>query len=315
MHPAASVILFTVTSGMGYGLLILLALLGVTGALPLAAGFGLVGFGVALALITAGLLASTFHLGHPERAWRALSQWRTSWLSREGMLSIATYAPALVFAAGWVLAGRGDGLFALAGWATALLAVATVLCTAMIYASLKPIPQWRNRWVPAGYLAMALATGAPWLLMLVTAFGLERSLATAIAVVGLLLAAAVKLGYWRSIDRAAPLATVTDATGLGRYGQARLLERPHTEQNYLQKEMGFRVARKHAGKLRVIVWLAGFAAPVLLVLLASVLGRTAALLVLALALPLSWLGAFVERWLFFAQARHTVNLYYGDAAV
>jgi DMSO reductase anchor subunit len=75
------------------------------------------------------------------------------------------------------------------------------------------------------------------------------------------------------------------------------------------------VARKHAAKLRVIVWLAGFAAPVLLVLLASVLGRTTALLVLALALPLNWLGAFVERWLFFAQARHTVNLYYGDAAV
>ncbi len=315
MHPAASVILFTVTSGMGYGLLILLALLGVTGALPLSAGFGVAGFGCALVLITAGLLASTFHLGHPERAWRALSQWRTSWLSREGVLAIATYAPALVFAAGWVLAGRGDGLFALAGWATALLAVATVLCTAMIYASLKPIPQWRNRWVPAGYLAMALATGAPWLLLLVTAFGIERGLSTAIAVLGLLLAAAVKLAYWRSIDRAAPLATVADATGLGRYGQARLLERPHTEHNYLQKEMGFRVARKHAGKLRMFVCLAGFVAPVLLMLLASVLASTPALLALALALPLTWLGACVERWLFFAQARHTVNLYYGDAAV
>ena len=315
MHPAASVILFTVTSGMGYGLLILLALLGVTGALPLAVGFGLVGFGCALALITAGLLASTFHLGHPERAWRALSQWRTSWLSREGVLSISTYGPALVFAAGWVLAGRNDGLFALAGWATVLLAIATVLCTAMIYASLKPIPQWRNRWVPAGYLAMALVTGAPWLLMLVTAFGFERSMATVFAVASLLVAAAVKLAYWRSIDGAAPLATVADATGLGRYGEARLLERPHTEQNYLQKEMGFRVARKHASKLRVIVLVAGFAAPMLLVLLASVLGKTPALLALALALPLNWLGAFVERWLFFAQARHTVNLYYGDGAV
>ena len=315
MHPAASVILFTVTSGMGYGLLILLALLGVTGTLPLAAGFGLAGFGCALALITAGLLASTFHLGHPERAWRALSQWRTSWLSREGVLSISTYAPALVFAAGWVLAGRNDGLFALAGWATVLLAIATVLCTAMIYASLKPIPQWRNRWVPAGYLTMALATGAPWLLMLITAFGFERNLSTAIAVLSLLLAAAVKVAYWRSIDGAAPLATAADATGLVRYGQARLLERPHTEQNYLQKEMGFQVARKHAGKLRVTVLLSGFAAPVLLVLLASVLSSTAALLVLILALPLNWLGAFVERWLFFAQARHTVNLYYGDAAV
>ena len=88
MHPAASVILFTVTSGMGYGLLALLAVLGSLGVLPPDPGLGLAGFGTALALITAGLLASIFHLGHPERAWRALSQWRTSWLSREGVLAI-----------------------------------------------------------------------------------------------------------------------------------------------------------------------------------------------------------------------------------
>jgi DMSO reductase anchor subunit len=315
VHPAASVILFTVTSGMGYGLLILLALLGVTGAVPPQPAFGLAGFGCALALITAGLLASTFHLGHPERAWRALGQWRSSWLSREGVLAIVTYVPAVLLAAGWVLAGRRDGVFAVMGWLTVVLALATVLCTAMIYASLKPIAQWRNRWVPAGYLTMALATGALWLALLASLFDLGRGLACAIAVPALLAAAGVKWAYWRDIDGAAPLARVADATGLGALGQARLLERPHTEANYLQKEMGFRVARKHAGRLRRLVLLVGLGLPSLLVLLAPTLPALAGSALVAVALLAGILGALAERWLFFAQAQHTVNLYYGaDAA-
>jgi DMSO reductase anchor subunit len=315
VHPAASVILFTVTSGMGYGLLILLALLGVTGAVPPQPAFGLAGFGCALALITAGLLASTFHLGHPERAWRALGQWRSSWLSREGVLAIVTYVPAVLLAAGWVLAGRRDGVFAVMGWLTVVLALATVLCTAMIYASLKPIAQWRNRWVPAGYLTMALATGALWLALLASLFDLGRGLASAIAVPALLAAAGVKWAYWRDIDGAAPLARVADATGLGALGQARLLERPHTEANYLQKEMGFRVARKHAGRLRRLVLLVGLGLPSLLVLLAPTLPALAGSALVAVALLAGILGALAERWLFFAQAQHTVNLYYGaDAA-
>lgn len=315
MHPAASVILFTVTSGMGYGLLILLALLGVTGAVPPQPAFGLAGFGCALALITAGLLASTFHLGHPERAWRALGQWRSSWLSREGVLAIVTYVPAVLLAAGWVLAGRRDGVFAVMGWLTVVLALTTVLCTAMIYASLKPIAQWRNRWVPAGYLTMALATGALWLALLASLFDLGRGLASAIAVPALLAAAGVKWAYWRDIDGAAPLARVADATGLGALGQARLLERPHTEANYLQKEMGFRVARKHAGRLRRLVLLVGLGLPLLLVLLAPTLPALAGSALVAVALLAGILGALAERWLFFAQAQHTVNLYYGADAV
>ncbi|HEY0675102.1 MAG TPA: DmsC/YnfH family molybdoenzyme membrane anchor subunit [Immundisolibacter sp.] len=315
MHPAASVILFTVTSGMGYGLLALLAVLGSLGALPPDPGLGLAGLGVALALITIGLLASTFHLGHPERAWRALSQWRTSWLSREGVLAILSYPPALVFAGGWVLVGRTDGVFALAGWLTALLAVVTVCCTAMIYASLKPIPQWRNRWVMPGYVALALATGAVWLALLAGVFGVGRGAANAIAMLGLVVAALVKLAYWRHIDTAAPIATAADAIGLGGIAQARLLERPHTEENYLQKEMGFRVARKHADRLRRLVLIGGFGLPLALVVLASSVPAAASVWLLALALAGTAIGALVERWLFFAQAKHTVTLYYGAATV
>ncbi len=315
MHPAASVILFTVTSGMGYGLLSLLAVLGLTGALPPDRALGLTGFGCALALISTGLLASTFHLGHPERAWRALTQWRSSWLSREGVLAIATYPPALLFAWGWLMLGRTDGVFGLAGWLTALLAIATVCCTAMIYASLKPIPQWHNRHVMPGYLTMGLATGAVWLALLAGVFDIARGLCGAIAVGGLILAAFAKRRYWQHIDTAAPVAAVADATGLGKVGAARLLERPHTEENYLQKEMGFRVARKHADRLRRLVMLIGFGLPLVLVMLAAALPVLAANVLLAVALLAGILGALTERWLFFAQARHTVNLYYGTSAV
>ena len=108
MHPAYSVILFTTASGAGYGLLVWLALLGMLGLVPPDSGLGLVGIASALALITAGLLASTAHLGRPERAWRAFSQWRTSWLSREGVLAVATYIPAGLLALGWVVLGRLD---------------------------------------------------------------------------------------------------------------------------------------------------------------------------------------------------------------
>src|ERR1700743_1805297 len=98
MHPAYSVIFFTSASGGGYFLLVLLGVFGGLGVLPPDAVLGLIAFGLAFAMLTAGLLSSTFHLGHPERAWRAFSQWRSSWLSREGVLSVATYVPAGLFA-------------------------------------------------------------------------------------------------------------------------------------------------------------------------------------------------------------------------
>jgi len=99
MDPAYSVILFTSSSGAGYGLIAWLALARLSGMWHLDPVAAVITCLVALALITTGLLSSTFHLGHPERAWRAMSQWRTSWLSREGVLAILTYPAALVFAA------------------------------------------------------------------------------------------------------------------------------------------------------------------------------------------------------------------------
>src|SRR5690606_5949285 len=113
-------------------------------------------------LVSVGLLASFAHLGKPLRAWRAFSQWQSSWLSREGVAAVLTYVPALALA---VLLWRADTGLAVrvAGIVTAALALASVVCTAMIYASLQPIAAWRNRWVLPGYVGLALLGGG-WLL-------------------------------------------------------------------------------------------------------------------------------------------------------
>ena len=126
------------------------------------------------------------------------------------------------------------------------------------------------------------------------------------------LAGALKLGYWRHIDATAGASTTATATGLGGPSTpVRLLDAPHTEENYLMREMGFRVARKHAAKLRRIALAAGFAAPLALLLLAGLLGGWPGAIASLLAVPAVGLGLLIERWLFFAEARHTVMLYYG----
>src|SRR3712207_1710917 len=142
MHPALSVIVFTTSSGMGYGLLTLLGLGGAFGLLPAAPGFGIAAFALALGLVTAGLLSSLKHLGRPERAWRALSQWRSSWLSREGVAAIVTFVPALLF--GLALALGNAPLAAVMGILAAAGAVATTWATGMIYASLRTVRQWQH---------------------------------------------------------------------------------------------------------------------------------------------------------------------------
>ena len=315
MHPALSVILFTTASGAGYGLVILLGLFGAAGVLPPDRGVGVAAFGLALGLISVGLLASTFHLGHPERAWRALSQWRSSWLSREGVASLVTYVPTLGFAYGWIWLGSNRAGWGALGLVAALCALATLGCTGMIYASLPTIQRWHNRWVVPNYLALGAMSGALLLDWLARLFGVAHP-AIGVTTLGLVaLAAWLKRGYWRHIDGTAATSTPHSATGLGGAGApVRLLEAPHTEENFLMREMGFRIARKHATKLRRVALGAGFAAPFALSLLGLLLGGWAGGAAATLAVPSVALGLLVERWLFFAEARHTVTLYYGAAA-
>jgi DMSO reductase anchor subunit len=315
MHPALSVILFTTASGAGYGLLALCGVLAPFGVLPQGPAFAVVSLGLALALVTGGLLSSTVHLGHPERAWRAILQWRSSWLSREGVAALLTYLPAGVFGIGWVFLGRTDGVFAVCGFLAAAMAAVTVYCTGMIYASLKPIHQWHNDHVVPVYLALALTTGALWLNALLLLWGQPNAGVAIVALLAIALAAWLKERYWRFIDNTAARSTPETAIGLLGRGRVSALDRPHTEQNYLLREMGFVIARKHAQKLRRLTLILGFAAPLVLTLLAALVpGPLAGLAGVVAALSVM-AGMLAERWLFFAEARHTVTLYYGASAV
>ena len=312
MHPAYSIIFFTTASGAGYGLL---ACLGVSAALGLIEPgfwFRLVSLGLSLVLVSAGLLSSAAHLGRPERAWRALSQWRSSWLSREGVASIATFVPAGLFGLGWVLLGRDGGWVAAAGLLAAIGAMITVCTTAMIYASLKPIAQWSSRFTLPAYLIFAAMTGSVLFNALLWLFGQGSTPVLILAFALTALGWAWKFATWLHNDRLVLETTLNTATGLAG-GEVRSIEWPHTEENYLLKEMGFRIARKHAARLRLVAQCLAFALPLFLLAAAFVLSAmpwlAAGLSLVALISQLA--GMLVERWLFFAEAKHTVTLYYG----
>ncbi len=312
MHPAYSVILFTTASGAGYGLLALLSLGGLMGLTPLHPWMGFTGFLTAFVLITAGLLSSTFHLGHPERSWRAFSQWRSSWLSREGVAAVLTYAPAGLFGLAWFLGETAHWAWSLAGWAGIVCAIATVYCTGMIYASLKTIRQWYTPLVAPIYVLMAAATGALLLNLLLVLFGALAAWALWLAVGALAVAFLAKIAYWFSIDNARKTYTAESATGLGRFGKVRPLDAPHSRANFIMREMGYAVGRKHSRILRRLAVILLFAVPLIStsIMIAYIDG---ALLPLALLATVSaGIGVAIERWLFFAEASHVAMLFYGN---
>lgn len=289
MHPARSIILFTTLSGLGFGLLACLGL----GLPPVTGWTAFAFFLIAYALASGGLIASTFHLGHPERALKAFSQWRSSWLSREGWLACITLALGAVYAFPLVFFSTR---FAVLGWAVAALAAATVLATSMIYAQLKTVPRWHHWTTPLLFFLYAAAGGALLAGQIIAAPLL------------LLLAGMVQIGAWFIGDGrfAGSGSTLGTATGLGARGAVRAFEPPHTGPNYLTREMVHVVARKHADRLRIIgLGLASVLPALGLFLLPFSHGLAVAAIVVHVA------GVLCIRWLFFAEAEHVVGLYYG----
>lgn len=307
MKPALSVIFFTVMSGAGYGLWCLLGLALAARVYPLAGMGVLAPLGFGFVLVTAGLLASTLHLGRPERAWRALSQWRSSWLSREGIASLATYLPMLAVA--WLaFIGYEDIGMRIAGAVLALGALTTLWCTANIYRSLKTITAWRTRQVLPLYFMFALLSGGLWLwAWLAFTTGMAIGPAFPLALLGLaVVAAVIKADHWKCVDAMVPN-DAGNATGLAMLGRVRAFEGPVTEESYLTREMAFVLARKHGTRLRRIALVLFGVAPVLGIAVALASGEAWLAPVAALA---AIAGLFVERWLFFAEARHAVAAYF-----
>jgi len=300
MRPAFSLIVFTTLSGLGFGLAAILGLGLIMAPTP---QWWVIYNGVALALIGAGVLSSTLHLGHPERAWRAMTQWRSSWLSREGVLAALTTIILLGFAAEGYAEGHGNLKI---GIAVALLSLVTIWSTAMIYASLKTVARWHHPLTPFVFVGYAISGG------LVLAAALDAlanggmSLLAQPALMGLISTAIVTMIWTKQAGAEGSGSTPESATGLGNLGEVRMLMPPHSEENWLQHEMGFVVARKHAAKLRLFSVTLAIILPAVMVYSAA---ASSAMLVLAAITHV--IGVMVSRWLFFAEAKHTVMLYYG----
>ena len=314
MHPAFSVLFLTTLIGAAQGLM--LALVGLEAWVTLRSGAPptallVAGSAVAVVLSVLGLLASFFHLGHPERAWRAMAGWRTSWLSREVIVLPAFIGMAGLYGLAHYTAYTAQGATLWLGGLTVVLALALFLCTGMIYAAVRVIREWATPWTVINFSLMGLASGLGLAAALAARFASEHAAALAVgALLSTLLAALTRsVALWRNARlRLKPASTLQSAIGV---------RHPKIVQK-TQGAMGgsFNTREFFHGKpqdtVRRIFWaavLAGFVLPALM--LAGGASSAAALLTVALV---QYAGLLAERWIFFAQANHPQNLYYQSVA-
>ena len=299
MKPAWSVILFTTLAGAGQGLF--LALFAARASAP--ANFHAAASAICVVLLGLGLVASFFHLGHPERAWRAAAMWRTSWLSREVIVLPAFIA--LVFLYG-VLGWKGLGTEAsIIGWLAVAACAGLFACTGMIYACLPFLQEWRTPLTLFNFLGLGCASGltvaaalSAWL-----APALARSYVAAALAVG---AAAYLIRIGMLLRNASLRPKSTMATAIGVKGK-RIVQ-------IAQGSMGgsFNTREFFHGRSREVVravrW--SFLALVFPVPAAVLLFMPQAPWVLLVAGAAQFAGLLAERWYFFAEAKHPQNLYY-----
>jgi DMSO reductase anchor subunit len=323
MHPAFSVIFLTTLIGVGQGLFLALytgELYAVVKVLPAqvdSRAFYGGGSLLALGLLAAGLLASLFHLGRPERGWRAAAQWRTSWLSREVIALPAFMASVLLYGAvhslGWnpVLLTLGESigveLSLLAGALAMLLALALFLCTGMIYAAIKFLQEWASPLTVINYLLLGAASG----FTLATGFSFYTApnLMRFYGIWAIVLTLAALLSRSASLWRNARLQYRSSLqTAIG-------VRHPHITQ-MAQGAMGGSFNTReffHGRSSRFLHWvnwlflILVFVVPVILLAGGLQTGRAPILLS---AFLVQYIGLLAERWFFFAQARHPQNLYY-----
>jgi DMSO reductase anchor subunit len=321
MHPAFSVIFLTTLIGVGQGLFLALYTgesYATVNLLPVQShDFYTWGSAIALVFLIGGLIASFFHLGHPERAWRAATRWRTSWLSREvivlPIVMAAVFGYGLLHLLGWDLkiigfdTGVQGDLTLLLGAGGVIATFALFLCTGMIYGCIKFIQEWATPLTVVNYSLLGIGSG----FMLATAFATWQApeLVKFYGVWTIVIIIAGFITRGASLIRNAHLKPKSSAqTAIG-----------IRDRRIEQKTMGFmggsfntREFFHHAPALmfKSMKWLfllLGFVVPVLMLSLA--LTKNDGSLILA-AFVVQYLGLIAERWFFFAQANHPQNIYY-----
>ncbi len=301
MRPAWSVILFTTLAGAGQGLFLALVARDIFGGAPDA--FSLWGAALAFGLLGAGLVASFFHLGHPERAWRSAAMWRTSWLSRE--VIVLPLFMALVAAYG-LLHWMGWLEFALPVAVLATIAcLALFVCTAMIYACLPFLQEWRTPLTVVNFFAFGCASGLSAAAAL--AAWLHPPLASAYAVAALAAGALAYLTRLAALARNArlrPKSTLATAIGV-KHPKIVQIAQGAMGGSFNTREFFHGRPREVVRAVRWAFLALVFPLPALLVVVG---GDSAA--VLSVAFLAQYAGLLAERWYFFAEARHPQNLYY-----
>ena len=319
MHPAFSVIFLTTLIGAGQGLFLALfsgQLYSAVNLLPAqSSGFYVTGSIIALVLMVGGLAASFLHLGRPERAWRAASQWRTSWLSREVIILPAVMG--LVFIYGvlhlidwqpnWFHNAIPNQPALIVGAVTTLAVFALYIATGMIYASIKFLQEWASVLTVINYTLLGAASG----------FTLATALAAwqGAGLTGFYGTWAVILTLAGLITRAASLyrnarikykSTVQSAIGM-RHSTVVQKAMGMMGGSYNTREYFHGASAAWFKSIKYIFLVLVF--PVPLILLWAGLSA-ASVQVLAAAFVVQYIGLLFERWFFFAQANHPQNLYY-----
>lgn len=306
MHPAFSVIIFTTLAGAAQGLVVALALAGLSD-VQLPRPFVLTSLSAALAMLLGGLTASTFHLGRPERAWRAVLMWRTSWLSREVIV-----LPAFIAVVGvWLLAEASGTLIGLRPVLMVLALVLSALlwlCTAMIYACLKFIQEWAHPFTVVNYTVLGLASGLVLAAALaaITGAGPFAALAAEYGLWLTLIGAVTRIG---SLVRNAGIrhrSTLETATGI-RGGNLRQTSMGMSAGAFNTREFFHGKPLWLVKRVKMTFLLLAFVVPAVLLVLAL---STGSVVWIVLAPVVQYVGLCAERWFFFAQARHPQNLYY-----
>ncbi len=308
MHPPFSAIFLTTLIGAGQGLFLMLfgtelwfgpAALGASMHQFLA-----IGSAVALAFSFGGLVASFFHLGQPQRAWRGVAMWRTSWLAREG-LALPTFMAA-VFAYG-LAHGLGLAQTRAIGAVAALLCLTLYVCTGMIYVCIRFLQEWASPLTLVNYLLLGCASGAT-LATLLAAVGSSEMVPAYARIAGLLTVLAL-LTRSASLARNAALKPKSNLQSAIGIKHPRIAQKAQGFMGGSFNTREFFHGRSRAA-LRSVKWaflLLAFPMP-LACLVLGVTGASTALL--ASAFALQYLGLLAERWFFFAQANHPQNLYY-----
>ena len=289
MHPAPSIILFTVLSGFGFGLISIIGLLQFLSVISM---FDLIIYSIiGVIFATVGLVSSFFHLANKKNAIKSLSQWQTSWLSREAIASIFCL---LVVFGNIIWAVSQNNYISEVGVVLFFLSLFTIFTTSMIYAQLKTVPSWNNALTPAIFVCAALTGGA----ILLTDYA---------SLVLLLVFGTLQISFWYIADRGFQDKETSVGTALGynKNEEIRPFDVAHTNRNYLLNEMVYKVARKHSVKIRYISFFMAFVFPMSLIL---IFPNNFSVSVYAITIHL--IGIYFSRWLFFAEAKHSVSFYY-----